>query len=274
MEPPVVSITASITSSSALPALGLAPGLGLVPSPGHLLASAKRVPSPFGNSSVIIFLFFSACHFTSSIQSHGVWLVYYSESGVCRLRLPHLLAPRHRQAPKRVVRQRAKVKIPKVPPPSSYLTPLPLSFPVSLGSHSRLPHVLNCFPLELTYPISHVSSPPIVRVPQRASNARANPEVIGKPPNIAFDGSRFISIFDKSPTPTSKYALRPAKSSENIHPMNSVGSRLTIVPTYSDIISFPDRQTIWKQSRPSQHLSRTRPRVMPPRQQTGGNRVA
>lgn len=72
MEPPVVSITASITSSSALPALGLAPGLGLAPSPGHLLASAKRVPSLSGSSSVIIFLFFSACHFTSSIQSHGV----------------------------------------------------------------------------------------------------------------------------------------------------------------------------------------------------------
>lgn len=136
MEPPVVSITASITPSSALPALGLAPGLGLVPSPGHLLASAKRVPSLFESSSVILFLFFSACHFTSSIQSHGVWLVYYSEAEFCRLRLPLLLAPRHRQAPKRVVRQRAKVKIPKVPPPSSYLTPLPLSSPYPLGPTS------------------------------------------------------------------------------------------------------------------------------------------
>lgn len=133
MEPPVVSITASITPSSALPALGLAPGLGLVPSPGHLPASAKRAPSLFRSSSVIIFfILFRLSVYTLRTKVTGLDCVLL-RSGVCRLRLPRLLAPRHRQAPKRVVRQRAKVKIPKVPPPSSHLPPSLSPSPYRLG---------------------------------------------------------------------------------------------------------------------------------------------
>ncbi|KAI2817432.1 hypothetical protein CBS63078_9539 [Aspergillus niger] len=126
MEPPVVSITASITPSSALPALGLAPGLGLVPSPGHLPASAKRAPSLFRSSSVIIFFILFRLSVYTFRTSHG--------SGLC------------------IIEKRS-------------LSP---EAATSAGSPS---------------------SP--------GTKARH----IGKPPNIAFDGSRFISTLANHPPP-------------------------------------------------------------------------
>lgn len=174
MEPPVVSITASITPSSALPALGLAPGLGLVPSPGHLPASAKRAPSLFRSSSVIIFFILFRLSVYTFRTSHGSGLCIIEKRSLSpeaatsagspsspgtKARRPSTSQSQDPQSPSSVV--------PSPPPPSL--------LPVSLGSRSRLPHVLNCFLLELIHPFFYDSSPPAVRVLQRALNARANP---------------------------------------------------------------------------------------------------